>query len=341
MSAGPGSAIIPMPLLRALTGRSCIEETVLREAAHAAGLSPAWAVAPVGAREFSALYRELALRMDDEMPGMFSRPVRGGTLKFLCRLMLDAPSLQVALHRAVRFARLVLDDFTLELLRDGGCVQLALLPRGRDDAGGRRHALGQQLLLKLLHGLLCWLTGRQVPMHGVHFAFPRGAFVCGYLYAHCAAPQFDRPASAFGFEAALLALPVRRSRRDLDAFLAQAPHTWLFALPLDTPLRERIRQHLAGRLQTGAGVDEVARALHLSVRTLCRRLDSEGTSFQAIKDELRCELAIEHLTRSRAPVAAIAAELGYGDPNSFYRAFRSWSGVTPGAYRRGLEAKGS
>lgn len=333
-----GSAIVPMPLVRALVERPCIDGAALREAVRAAGLSPVLPLQPavrIPAERFAALYRELALRMDDEMPGMFSRPIRGGTLKFLCRLLLDAPSVQVALHRVVRFARLVLDDFALELHRDARCAQLSMRPRG---TGGRRHALGQQLLLKLLHGLLCWLAGRQVAMCGVRFAFPRSAFVCAHLYP--CAPQFERPASAFGFDAALLSLPVRRGRRELDAFVRQAPHTWLFASALDVPLRERIRHHLAGRLHTGAGIDEVARALHLSVRTLGRRLDSEGTSFQAIKDELRRELAIEHLTRSRAPVAAIAAELGYGDPNSFYRAFRSWSGVTPGAYRRGLEAKG-
>jgi AraC-like DNA-binding protein len=57
-------------------------------------------------------------------------------------------------------------------------------------------------------------------------------------------------------------------------------------------------------------------------------------SFQGLKDSLRRDLAIEWLTAGRLPVAEVAAELGYAEPSAFHRAFRKWTGVTPGAYRR-------
>ncbi len=78
----------------------------------------------------------------------------------------------------------------------------------------------------------------------------------------------------------------------------------------------------------------MAHALHHSVRTLCRRLSAEGTTFQAIKDEVRRDIAIRRLTRSEDPIAAIAFDVGFDNPTAFHRAFRHWTGSTPNAYRR-------
>jgi AraC-like DNA-binding protein len=78
----------------------------------------------------------------------------------------------------------------------------------------------------------------------------------------------------------------------------------------------------------------MAQALHLSVRTLYRRLEAEHTSFQQVKDEVRRDVAIDRLTNGREPVSQIAVELGFGDTSSFHRAFRAWTGMTPNAYRQ-------
>ena len=71
----------------------------------------------------------------------------------------------------------------------------------------------------------------------------------------------------------------------------------------------------------------------MSLRTLHRRLAQEGTSYQSIKDELRCDIAIQKLSRGYEPLAAISADLGFDSTASFHRAFRGWTGDTPGAYR--------
>ena len=79
----------------------------------------------------------------------------------------------------------------------------------------------------------------------------------------------------------------------------------------------------------------------MSARTLHRRLEDEGSSFQAIKDGLRRDVAINSLAKSRQAVAEIAAELGFADPAAFYRAFVRWTGVAPAHYRKRLQAAGS
>jgi AraC-like DNA-binding protein len=73
--------------------------------------------------------------------------------------------------------------------------------------------------------------------------------------------------------------------------------------------------------------------MHTSVRNLSRKLRNEGTSFQAIKDELRRDVAIQLLTKTDKPIAVIGADLGFDSPTTFHRAFKAWTGSTPGAYR--------
>ncbi|MAM74051.1 MAG: AraC family transcriptional regulator, partial [Tistrella sp.] len=78
----------------------------------------------------------------------------------------------------------------------------------------------------------------------------------------------------------------------------------------------------------------VAAALGQSTRSLSRRLAEEGTSFRAVKEALRRDIAIRELTRTDRPIAGIAAELGFDSAAVFHRAFKAWTGSTPGAYRQ-------
>jgi len=82
----------------------------------------------------------------------------------------------------------------------------------------------------------------------------------------------------------------------------------------------------------------VARQLNLSPRTLHRRLEEEGSSFRAIKDALRRDLALSRLTKTTQPLGQISADLGFADPSAFFRAFVSWTGTSPSQYRKRLRA---
>ena len=70
----------------------------------------------------------------------------------------------------------------------------------------------------------------------------------------------------------------------------------------------------------------------MSPQTLRRHLREEGTSFQELKDHLRRDLAIYQLG-SDLPIQRIAERLGFSEPSAFHRAFKKWTGLTPGAYR--------
>jgi AraC-like DNA-binding protein len=78
----------------------------------------------------------------------------------------------------------------------------------------------------------------------------------------------------------------------------------------------------------------LARALHVTPRTLRRRLQEHGTSYQALLEEARRRDACRLLERPEVPVREIGALLGYDDPANFTRAFRGWTGVPPTEWRR-------
>jgi AraC-like DNA-binding protein len=95
-------------------------------------------------------------------------------------------------------------------------------------------------------------------------------------------------------------------------------------------VRAAIRQRLAG---SRPAVEDIARELYLSPRTLQRRLQESGASFQRVLDDARHQMARYYLGNSVLELNEAAYLLGYEDTNSFVRAFRTWEGIPPGAWR--------
>ena len=91
-----------------------------------------------------------------------------------------------------------------------------------------------------------------------------------------------------------------------------------------------LKQLLAGQRP---GIEDLARELHLSTRTLQRRLTEQDITFQRLLDEARRELARHYLLYSSRELNETAYLLGYEDANSFFRAFHHWEGTTPRQWR--------
>lgn len=80
-------------------------------------------------------------------------------------------------------------------------------------------------------------------------------------------------------------------------------------------------------------------ALRMSPRTLQRRLEDEGLRLSALIDDVRAQAARRHLEDPRIPLIDVAFRLGFSDLATFSRAFRRWTGMPPGAYRRRNNAR--
>ncbi|MNZ95940.1 HTH-type transcriptional regulator VirS [compost metagenome] len=81
-------------------------------------------------------------------------------------------------------------------------------------------------------------------------------------------------------------------------------------------------------------MEEIAEEMHMTSRTLRRKLSDEGTSFQELKDGVRCDAAIHYLSQPAIPISQISRQLGFSEPAAFTRAFKQWTGISPGLYRR-------
>lgn len=286
-------------------------------------------------QQYAALYRTIAATLDDEMLGLWSRPIRGGTLKYLMLSLLDAPTVLVALNRFVRFWNLLLDDYRLQISTKRGLVRVALAQRAPGTPGTPVNPLAHELMMKLVHGIASWLLGREIALHGVEFAFARPRHAEDYVFLFPGEVRFEADMTGVLFDYGDCAHAFRREKHELWAFLKRAPEDWMFGASHRGSLVARTREYLERHLAQPVTVQDLAQTLHLSVRTLNRRFADEGTRFQLVKDGLRRDIAVHRLTHSNTGVAALAFDLGFADATGFCRAFKQWTGSSPTDYRKG------
>ncbi|WP_158971482.1 AraC family transcriptional regulator [Chachezhania sediminis] len=279
--------------------------------------------------EIVRLYQVAATRTGDEMMGLWSRPIRQRALQHLATTVREASSLPAVLYRFSTFWNLLLDDFQFELDRNEGRLTLSLVPR----QAGAVQRFGHMLILKLAHGLLSWRAGREVPVAAVFFAFERPAFAEDYPLLFPAPIRFGMRHSAIAFDTARLGPAIERSNAEMAAFLERAPRDWLFTSFHEHNLSLRIRDMLFSADWLDCRLSQIAPKLGMTPRTLIRHLHANDTSFQAIKDGLRRDMAIRDLQAGRKGIEEISYGLGFSSSSNFHRAFRRWTGVPPSAYR--------
>jgi AraC-like DNA-binding protein len=105
-------------------------------------------------------------------------------------------------------------------------------------------------------------------------------------------------------------------------------------------LVDMLARSLTGGTGSIPSLGALAAEAGMSERTLQRRLQDRGVKFRDLVEEARRQVAIELLTMGSTPIAEIAWRLGYSDTTSFAHAFRRWTGVAPGAARRGSRPPG-
>lgn len=304
-------------------------EPVLR----AAGL-PVAVREPVTPQQYGRLWLAIASAIDDEFFGLAARPMRRGSFTLLCHAVLDAGTLEKALRRALQFLRVVLDEPRGELVVADGQAQIVLT-----QAGTPYSAFAYRTFWLILLGVACWLIGRRIPLQRIDFACPSPDQRSDYHQFFGVPVHFDRSDSRLAFNAAYLSLPTIRSAQSLKTFLRGAPGNLLVRYRHDSGWVAKTRAHLkALPAAEWPDFDTLAVRLGTTPATLRRRLRSEGQSFAAIKDELRSALAQALLRGHKLSVAEIAAELGFTEPSAFHRAFRKWTGTSPGAFRRDVNA---
>jgi AraC-like DNA-binding protein len=304
------------------------------EIATSAGISPAELADRdhrVPLDKLFAVFDEIERRTGDPAFGLrLAEASRARPDNALALAVQSSPTVGDAFRRAARYTRTINDAAEVEIAAAGEHVHL----RFRLARPGEPHRVGAQLAL----AMLC-LLGRQslgAQFRAARVAFRQAAPPATALEEY--ARIFDAPV-AFGAEVdelviprALLDEPLPRADpalcthldRHLDELLARTQ-------PAD--LRARVSRLLAEQLSGGApDVEWVAERLHMSARSLQRRLRDTGTSFQALLDGIRRDLALRYLAEGIA-VAEVAFLVGFTETSNFHRAFKRWTGRTPAQAR--------
>jgi AraC-like DNA-binding protein len=176
-------------------------------------------------------------------------------------------------------------------------------------------------------------TGTRLSPLRVEFVQPRAHARIVERHFGCSAVA-GAPRNAIVFRAADRQRPFVTRNAELLGMLAPQFEEELKQESGDENFVERVRlaiqQKLTGRRPA---IEDIADALHISSRTLQRRLQENGSSFQRVLDEARHQLARHYLNNSVLELNEAAYLLGYEDGNSFVRAFRTWEGIPPARWR--------
>jgi AraC-like DNA-binding protein len=153
--------------------------------------------------------------------------------------------------------------------------------------------------------------------------------------------EFDADALELGFPTAFLDVPLARANAPMSEVLHKAGRELLQPSSAGgSELIERVRAQLSDGLASGAvGASAIARKLHMSERTLRRKLDAEGMGLRELLDEERKALALAKIDDSSLSTDALATQLGFTTPQALHRAFRRWTGTTLQGYRRARSAR--
>lgn len=180
------------------------------------------------------------------------------------------------------------------------------------------------------------LAGEDFKPLRVDFAYPAPPYVDAYTNVFGCDIRFGAIANAFVFDPAWYDEPLKTAdpfgHRQLLEFLAFHRARSREAAEVIESVERVLRQRLDGH----HAIAKVARELGMSERTLRRRLAEGGVSFQSVLDGLKKNRALELLTNPQMSVEQIAFAVGFTDPHNFRRAFRRWTGSTPGALRKDL-----
>ncbi|WP_370446380.1 AraC family transcriptional regulator [Glaciimonas sp. PCH181] len=335
MEKGSISIYFVQSALRSVQDRGLDTAAILMEA----GIAPALlqsSQARVSASHYSALWLAVARCLDDELFGQDERRMKVGSFAMMCRTLIHCPTLKSALVCMLRFFNLLLDDYHSTLVTDGRTSRIVIEERARAQ---KPRIFGHETLLMMQHGLACWLVGRRIPVLSASFAYPEPIYSAEYRAMYAMQLHFDESATSLTFDTAYLALPVIQNAQTATEFLRIAPANIVLKYKNTASFSVKIRRRLRATARTEwSDFEAFATGLNMTQSTLRRRLEQEGQSFQSIKDQLRRDMAIEYLCHSSKSVMEIAVDLGFAEPSAFHRAFKKWTGASPGEYRQRMDA---
>lgn len=293
----------------------------------------------VTAQHFANLWLAVARVLDDELFAQDSRRMKVGTFAMMCQILIECDTLRNAILRMTRYFNLILDDFHCRLEVESPTAHLVIRP---STPSVNPRVLGYETLMMLQHGVICWLIGRRIPILSASFAYEEPSRSAEYKFMYCEQLTFNTSETSLTFDAAFLDRPVIQNERTLKEFIRVAPANIVLKYKNDSGVSAQVKRKLRSCSKGHwPELEDLASSLNMTTSTLHRRLESEGENFQAIKNSVRRDMAIEYLSHTNKNISEIAQDLGFSEPSAFQHAFKKWTGTRPGEYRKNSAASPS
>ena len=244
--------------------------------------------------------------------------------------MMSCSDLRASLECLVRYVRVVSEAASLLLRAETDRYSIELTLFGGELAVPRQRS---EFSLLTLLSFLRWISGRRITPLLVEFSYPEPAHPRLYQEAFHSPVRFNAAANRLVLSGPDLTVPLPTHHPALARCHAQYADQCLARLDshcISRKVGELIAQKLHG---CEPRREEIARLLCLGDRTLRRRLEDEGTTFQKILDDTRRDLAQHYLALQRYSAGEIAYMLGFTDQGTLFRASRRWFGVSPKQYQ--------
>lgn len=304
---------------------------------QAAGINPQLVQNPrarINENQMTNLVQSLWKLLGDEFMGFTERPCKQGVFAFMLHTIRNSDSLRDALITGMKFYNLITDDIQTTLIekKNQAIIQVDFTRPDLDPDG-----FYLEFWLIIWHRMASWLCGTQITLLCMNRSTPAPRHALELSYMFPAPHNFECEHDDIRFSVEYLKLPLVRSKSDINEFLIKSPYDLLTIPGQDHSLRNAIinivKNHDRNAI-TFPPLSEVTNTLRLSQRTMHRKLEREGTSYQKIKDEIRRDTALTLLIKQKLPVQKVSEIIGFSEARSFTRAFKRWTGLSPREFMR-------
>ncbi len=298
---------------------------------------------------YSKLYETAAQSMQQMNRALpWAAGIGTDAFRFLCYSIIHCSSLREAMQRSQRFQQLLFpvsgnrvlwaeNEHFCELRYEVDTARSEELfaPANWDRREGA-DAIAKASGLKVWYSFIGWLIGQTPELKAVRIAAPMVSpeYDAALERIFDCSVQYECQHSSLQMVPEMADRPIIHSSDSLDAFLENAIHTLVQNEARPASTAEAVRS-LMSKQEGGKPIslEQMADQLHMSASSLRRRLRADGSSYQQIKDEYRRDIALRMLRDDGIRIQDISERLGFMETGSFIRSFKSWTGMTPKAWR--------
>jgi AraC-like DNA-binding protein len=303
---------------------------------------------------YSRMYKQAVSQMQTlQRPIPWAAGIGSEAFEMMCYSIITCKNLGDALARAQRFDALIYPLIAYKVEHERIAPWAHLRYHVRTEKGGgifvpedwdrseHYESVAKSSGLLIWYAFSGWLIGRSIELEQVQISGPyvSDEYRDGLQRVFQCPLHFGAQENQLIFSQEYLDQRLVHSPESLQYFLDNSIYQLIALSSKPASTSAAIRSLIKLDFSEGMpSFEQMAANLHMSESSLRRRLRKEDASYQQIKDKVRCEVAVEHLRSDNTKISDLAEILGFTEPSSFVRSFRSWTGLTPKVYRDNMKA---